>query len=103
MSIRGQSAGGRVNSGTSEISSAIHIQSSHDIAWTSESGVFSSSPLSQGDNDFDFDVDGSDLAAFIGDFNREDCAGDCDADFDFDGRVDEVYFLAFASDFGMAD
>jgi hypothetical protein len=65
--------------------------------------MFSSSPLSQGDNDFDGDADGSDLAAFIGDFNREDCAGDCDADFDFDGRVDEVDLLAFAADFGMAE
>ena len=103
MSIRGQSYGGRVNSGTSEISSALHIRSSHDIAWTSESGSFSSSPLSQGDNDFDGDVDGSDLAEFIGDYGRDDCTGDCDADFDFDGRVDHVDLAAFAGDFGMVD
>lgn len=38
MSIRGQSYGNRENSGTSEISSGLHIRSSHDIAWTSESG-----------------------------------------------------------------
>jgi hypothetical protein len=103
MSIRGNSYGGRVNSGTSEISSALHIRSSHDIAWTSDSGAFSSWPLSQGDNDFDGDVDGSDLAAFIGDYGRDDCAGDCDGDFDFDGRVDNADLLAFAADFGMAD
>ncbi len=103
MSIRGQSYGGRENSGTSEISSAIHIRSSHDIAWTSESGAFSSSSLSQGDNDFDGDVDGSDLAVFMGDFNRNDCTGDCDADFDFDGNVDHADLLVFAGDFGKID
>jgi hypothetical protein len=48
-------------------------------------------------------VDGCDLAEFIGDFGRDDCAGDCDADFDFDGNVDAVDLLAFAADFGMAD
>ena len=103
MSIRGQSYGSRVNSGTGEISSALHIRSSHDIAWTSESGAFSSTPLSQGDNDFDGDVDGSDLAEFIGDYGRDDCAGDCDADFDFDGNVDHLDLAAFAGDFGMID
>ena len=72
MSIRGQSYGNRVNSGTSEIPSALHIRSSQDIAWTSESGSFSFSPLSQGDNDFDGDVDGSDLAVFMGDFGMID-------------------------------
>ena len=94
---------GQENSGTSEISSGVHIRASHDIAWTSESGAFGSTSLSQSDNDFDGDVDGSDLAAFMGDYGRDDCAGDCDADFDFDGRVDEVDLLAFAGDFGMAD
>ncbi len=103
MSIRGQSYGGRENSGTSEISSAIHIRSSHDIAWTSESGAFSSSSLSQGDNDFDGDVDGSDLAVFMGDFGKDDCTGDCDADFDFDGNVDHADLLVFAGDFGKID
>lgn len=103
MSIRGTSYGWRVNSGTSEISSGLHIRSSHDLDWTSDSGAFSSSPLSQGDNDFDGDVDGSDLAAFIGDYGRDDCAGDCDADFDFDGCVGNLDLAAFAGDFGMVD
>ena len=100
MSISGQSYGSRENSGTSEISSALHIRSSHAIAWTSESGVFFSEGLSQGDNNFDGDVDGRDLAAFMGDFGRDDCTGDCDADFDFDGHVDHVDLAAFAGDFG---
>ena len=79
---------------------ALHIRSSHDIAWTSESGVFFSEGLSQGDNNFDGDVDGSDLAEFIDDFGRDDCAGDCDADFDFDGNVDNFDLASFAVDFG---
>ena len=100
MSIRGQSRGGEESSGTSEISCGLHIRSSHDIAWTSDSSAFASDALSQGDNNFDSDVDGSDLAEFIGDFGRDDCAGDCDADFDFDGNVDNVDLAAFAGDFG---
>lgn len=101
MSIRGQSAGGEESSGTSEISCGLHIISSHDIAWTSESGVFFSEGLSQGDNNFDGDVDGSDLAAFFGDFGRNDCTGDCDADFDFDGNVGNLDLAVFAGDFGI--
>jgi hypothetical protein len=103
LSIRGQSYGSQENSGTSEISSALHILSSHDIAWTSESGAFCSAPLSQGDNNFDGDVDGSDLAEFIFDFARNDCAGDCDADFDFDGNVDNSDLGVFAFEFGTMD
>jgi hypothetical protein len=103
LTISGQSYGGGINSGYSEISAALHIRSSQDIGWTSDSGAFGSEALSQADNDFDGDVDGSDLAEFIGDFNRNDCTGDCDGDFDFDGRVDNADLLAFAADFGMAD
>jgi hypothetical protein len=103
LSINGQSYGGGINSGYSEISAGLHICSSHDIGWTSDSGAFGSEALSQGDNNFDGDVDGSDLAAFIGDFGRQDCIDDCDGDFDFDGAVDSLDLSVIAGDYGKQE
>ena len=59
----------------------------------------------EGDLDRDGDVDGSDLAVFAADFNRNDCyfTGDCEGDFDYDGDVDTPNLAVFAADYGRTD
>lgn len=59
----------------------------------------------EGDFDRDGDVDGSDLAVFAADFNRNDCyfTGDCEGDFDYDGDVDTPNLAVFAADYGRTN
>ena len=108
LSIRGQSSGGNVSSGYTEISVALHLlpmNLPNGATWSSESGVFLSEPLCLGDFEGDGDVDGSDLAVFAADFGRTDCdQGDaCEGDFDGAGDVDSSDLALFAADFGRTD
>jgi len=50
-------------------------------------------------------VDGSDLAVFAADFNRNDCyfTGDCEGDFDYDGDVGTPNLAVFAADYGRTN
>ena len=56
---------------------------------------FSAGVPCEGDFDGDNDVDGSDLAVFVADFGRTDCATapPCEGDFDGDNDVDGNYVV----------
>lgn len=107
LSVNGQSSGGNVSSGYTEISVALHLllmDLPNGATWSSESGVFLSEPLCPGDFKGDGDVDGSDLAVFAEDFGRTNCEEDaCGGDFYCDGDVDWSDLVVFAADFGRED
>jgi len=55
------------------------------------------------DFDKDGDVDGDDLARFIADAERDDCNGDCPADFNGDRKVDAWDLQLVVPDFGSTE